>query len=135
MMRVPHILSMLGAACAFTLAAGPSALPEATAKPQATSCFWSRDWQGWKASADSTAIYLRVGRDRIYRMDLASACPELRYPDAHLVTTLHTGSICDALDIDLKVAQGQGFATACIVRKLSQLSPEEAKALPKALQP
>ena len=133
-MRTSHMLSMIGAAGVLALACAPSAQPE-PAKAPAPACFFSRDWQGWKASADDKSIYIRVGFNRIYRLDLASSCPDLHYPDAHLITNLRGDSICDALDIDLKVGQGHGFATPCIVRKLSQLSPEEAKALPKALQP
>ena len=133
-MRTSHILSMLGAVGVLALACAPSAQPEPSKAP-APSCFFSRDWQGWKASEDTKAIYIRVGINRIYRLDLASSCPDLRYPNAHLVTKLRGDSICNALDIDLKVSEGQGFATPCIVQKLSQLSPAEAAALPKALRP
>jgi hypothetical protein len=133
-MRTSHILSMLGAVGALTLAAAPAAQPETT-KPPAPSCFFSRDWQGWKATPDSQAIYIRVGRTKIYRLDLSSPCPDLHTPMAHLVTKFHgSGSVCTALDIDLKVSDGH-IATACIVRQLSELSPAEAAALPKDLQP
>ncbi len=133
-MRTTHILSMIGAAGALALACAPNALPEPSKGP-APACFFSRDWQGWKATDDGKSIYIRVGRRQIYRLDLASSCPDLNYPSAHLVTQLRGDSICDALDIDLKVSDGSGFAVPCIVRKLSQLSQAEAAALPKALQP
>lgn len=133
-MRTSHILSMIGAVGVLALACAPSAQPEPSKAP-APSCFFSRDWQGWKATDDGKAIYIRVGLHQIYRLDLASSCPDLHYPNAHLVTKLRGDSICDALDIDLKVSDGSGFAVPCIVSKLSELSQAEAAALPKALQP
>ncbi|MBS0411062.1 MAG: hypothetical protein JSR86_14180 [Proteobacteria bacterium] len=138
-MRTSHIVSMLGAAGALVLATAPTALPEAAnpegSKPPAASCFFSRDWQGWKATPDDKAIYIRVGRTKVYRLDLSSPCPSLHDPGSHLITKFHgSGSVCTALDIDLKVSDGH-IATACIVRQLSELSPAEAAALPKNLQP
>lgn len=134
-MRASHILTMAGLASALALTCAPTALPE-PAKPGTTACFFSRDWDGWKASADSKAIYIKVARRDVYRLDLASSCPDLHYPMAHLVTQFRgTDSVCNALDIDLKVSDGSGFAVPCIVSKLTQLSKEEAAALPKDLQP
>ena len=138
-MRTSHTLSMLGAAAALVLATAPTAQPEAAnppaAKPPAASCFFSRDWQGWKATPDDASIYIRVGRTKVYRLDLSSPCPGLHDPIAHLITQFHgSGSVCTALDIDLKVSDGH-IATACIVRQLTELTPAEAAALPKDLQP
>ena len=133
-MRTSHLLTMIGAAGALTLASAPSAQPEAVKAPP-PHCFFSTDWEGWKATRDDKSIYIRVRLRDIYRLDLSTPCPDLHWPDAHLITNLHGGTICNALDIDLKVAQGRNFPTSCIVSKLTQLTPAEASALPKELQP
>jgi hypothetical protein len=118
--------SMLGLA---TADARPAAHP-------AQQCFFSQDWNGWKATPDSKSIYIRVGVSKIYRLDLSSACPELQMPDVHLVTKLRgTSMICSALDLDLSVSDGHGFKTPCIVSNITPLSAAEAAALPKKLKP
>jgi hypothetical protein len=102
----------------------------------ARECFSSTEWSGWRASPDSKSIYIRVGVNRTFRIDLASACPELQEPDAHLVTKIHGSPwICDPLDLDLKVSVGHGFRTACFVSDITPLSADEAAALPKDLRP
>ncbi|MGA0600045.1 DUF6491 family protein [Caulobacter sp. KR2-114] len=133
-MRKTHLISMAGIAGLAALVCAPNAMPEPS-KAGSTACFFSRDWDGWKASADSKAIYIRVSHRDVYRLDLSSACPDLHYPNAHLVTKMHGDTICNALDIDLKVSSGDGFAVPCIVSHLTQLSKAEADALPKELQP
>jgi hypothetical protein len=114
-------------------------LAAADAQPASTKtdqCFYTQDWDGWKATPDSKAIYIRTGINKIWRLDLSSACPALQSPNAHLITHLHgSSSICSALDFDLKVGDASGFSTPCIVSNLTPLSDAEAKALPKDLKP
>jgi hypothetical protein len=99
-------------------------------------CFYPQNWNGWKATPDSKSIYIRVGVNEIYRLDLSSACPELQQPDAHLINTVRGPStICSAVDLDLRVSEGQGFSTPCIVSNMTPLSAAEASALPKKLRP
>jgi hypothetical protein len=120
-------LSVLGLAIA-------DAQPASSKPPQ--QCFYSNDWDGWKATPDSKAIYIRVGINKIWRLDLASACPTLQSPNPHLITKLHgSSSICSALDLDLRVSDDSGFAVPCIVSELTPLSAAEAAALPKNLRP
>lgn len=104
--------------------------------PPKRECFASRDWNGWKASPDSRSIYIRVSGDKLFRIDLASPCPELHDVGVHLVTRLHGSPwICHPLDLDLKVSHGHGFTTSCLVRDITRLSPEAAAALPRDLRP
>lgn len=126
--------TLIGMAAATLI--GPAAMAEPQAK-HATQCFYSSDWDGgWKATPDSKSIYIRVGINKIYRLDLSAPCPELQAPMSHLITEQRGGSsICSAIDLDLKVSDGHGFSTACIVRDLTQLSAEEASALPKNQRP
>lgn len=123
--------------CASLAAALSASFAEAQpAAPPKRECFASRDWNGWKASPDAKSIYIRVGRDKLYRIDLASACPALRGIGVHLVTRIHGSPwICHPLDLDLKVSDGHGFKTPCIVSDITRLSPEAAAALPKDLRP
>jgi hypothetical protein len=125
--------TLIGVAVAVLGMAAADAQPSQKPAPQ---CFFSQDWDGWKATKDSKTIYIRVGVSHIYRLDLSNACPELQMPDAHLITHIRGSStICTALDLDLKVSDMHGFATPCIVSQITPLSPAEAAALPKDVRP
>jgi hypothetical protein len=127
--KAPVLLG-LASLCAFGAA---NAEPPARSAPK---CFYSRDWNGWKASPDGKAIYIRAGANYIYRLDLGNACPAANGIGVHLVTkTRGSGSICGPLDLDLKVSDGRGFATPCMVSGVTPLSAEEASVLPNNLRP
>jgi hypothetical protein len=103
------------------------------AKP-AGQCFFTRDWNGWRA-ADNNAMYIRVQQSRIFRVDFAGGCPGLTSPATHLITKSTTGDVCTALDLDVKVSDDHGFSTSCIVDKITPLTKAQASALPKNLIP
>lgn len=125
--------TLIGLAAASMLGLAADAQP--STKP-APSCFFSIDWNGWKASPDSKSIYIRVGIHDIYRLDLSAACPELQMPDARLITKIRgSDSICSPLDIDLRVSDMHGFATPCIVSAITPLSPADVAAMPAKLKP
>ena len=111
------------------------AAPAANADP--AQCFYSHDWDGWKATPDSRTIFIKVGVNKIYRIDLARECPNLQAPHAQLRTdTPGNSAICTALDLNLQVADGLGGSkVSCIPSHITRLSPEEAAALPKNLRP
>jgi hypothetical protein len=116
--------------------AGAVAARAADAPASAESCFRSNDWSSWKAAPDARSLYISVNGNRVYRLDLAQACPALTSIGVHLVTRPRGGGwICRPADMDLKIADDHGFTTPCIVSGITPLSPDEAKALPKALQP
>ena len=98
------------------------------------SCFFITQMNGWNAPDDHT-IYLNVSGGKIYRLDLAGACPQLHYPGASLVTHNNESSICSPLDWDLRVRDSGGFATPCIVKGMTQLTPDQAAALPRSVRP
>jgi hypothetical protein len=107
----------------------------APALAQGQSCFFVNQWQGWKAADDHT-VYLSVsGGHRIYRLDMSTSCPALLDPSAILVTDNHTDSICSALDWNLRINEGHGMVTGCIVSKMTQLTPDQAAALPRKVRP
>jgi hypothetical protein len=131
---------LTGAALLGALALTGSSLAGATlanaepAKPAAR-CFYANDWESWKA-VDGHTMYVRVGIHRVFRLDFASTCQEMTWPDTHLITVFRgSNSVCSPLDIDLKVSDGHGFAEPCIVSGLSELSPDQIAALPKKSLP
>ena len=113
--------------------------PSAHAGPAASGparCFYSRDWSGWTVTPDARSMYIRVGVRDVYRLDFATICSAAQGVGAHLVTRIRGSSlVCNPIDLDLKVADGNGFATACLVNRITPLSAEEAAALPKKLRP
>jgi hypothetical protein len=84
-------------------------------------------------------MYLRINVNEYFRIDMAGECPELTYPDAHLITVWRGSSeVCGPLDWDLKVADGSGpgtFSVPCIVKAQTRLTPAEAAAIPKKFKP
>ncbi|HEY3814736.1 MAG TPA: DUF6491 family protein [Caulobacteraceae bacterium] len=131
MSRLPVLLALAGSALLLGAAAPASDAP----KPARSACFLSTDWQGWKPSADSRTIYIHVNVRDYYRLDLSSACTRLQDPTAHLVTHSQSPWICNAIDLDLKVADENGFAIPCIVRKITPMTRAEVDALPKKQRP
>ena len=133
-MRMGWILAALAGTAAAAMIGSAGAGPQASAKP-ANQCFYGHDWQGWHATPDSRAIYIRVNINDIWRLDFSSTCPRLNEPGVHLVTKTVNDLVCSPLDLDLKVSDNQGFATPCIVSGVTKLSEAEAKALPAKLKP
>lgn len=135
--RVPYMRKTM-----TILAAGASLLVSSAATVQAavtasrTRCFYSSQFEQWKA-ADAKTIYIRVSPHRFYRLDLAAPCSRLRSPGAFLVTKLHGSTdICSAADWDMHVAVSwSDIPTACIVKAMTELSPQEAAAIPKNALP
>jgi len=131
-MRRAILLGAIGVlAFAAPALADPSA--DAPAKPR---CFLSSQFENWK-SPDPKTIYIRVNLHQYYRLDLAAECSALRWPGAFLITKIHgSSSICSALDWDLHVSESwQDIPQACIVKKMTELTPEEAAAIPPKYKP
>jgi hypothetical protein len=110
------------------------------AQPQAPNgggaCFFSRNFQQWRAP-DANTILIRVGVNRFYRLDLAAPCHTLQFPNSHLVTVFRgSDTVCSPLDWDLRVAQyPAGITEQCIVRSMTQLTPEEVASFPPRFRP
>ena len=81
-------------------------------------------------------MYIRVNISRIYRLDFGAACSAATFGNPHLITRSRGSSyVCSPLDLDLRVSQGHGVGIPCIVSNMSQLSKEDAAALPRELKP
>jgi hypothetical protein len=129
----------LAAAAALVLAAAAASAPLAvsSASAQGRQCFRAQDWHG-SSSGGPRDLYIRVGMHDIWRLAMAQDCPGARYPGPVSIGDLVTGSneICSAVDLQISVMpQGGSNATACIVKSINKLTPEEAKALPKKVVP
>ena len=103
----------------------------AMAQGHAQSCFYPNQWTSWKAPDDHT-IFLKVGA-RIFRLDTGS-CPTLM-TGGTLITRNQSTQLCSAIDWDLRVRSGGGITTGCIVTNMTQLSPDQAAALPPNARP
>ena len=126
---------LLSAIAVITISVPAVAQSPGKSEPK-RSCFYFNQLDNWKAP-DAKTIYIRVGMHRIYRLDLAGSCSGLRSPGAFLITKIrgpHT--ICSAIDWDLHVAQSwQDIPQACIVKKMTELSPAEIAEIPPKAKP
>jgi hypothetical protein len=130
--------ALVGVAISGALVLTGSALAQPAGQPAAQQtgplkrCFYARDWQGWHAPNEHM-MYVRVNMHQIYRVDFASSCQALTWPDAHLITTFRgSDSVCTPLDLDIKVSDSpHGIPEPCIASGLSELTPEEIAAIPK----
>jgi hypothetical protein len=134
-----EILMSFRLALTAVLVAGAAALGAAPAVADTANhnnCFLSSDWSGWK-SPDPNTIYLRVNVNRIFRIDLASPSYQLSDPSVHLVSTIRGSSwICSPLDMQLYVNDNLGIARqALFVKAITELTPEQAKAIPAKYRP
>jgi hypothetical protein len=137
-LRLPSPAALAGLVAAPLLAA---TLSSAQAQPaggaRSGQCFSSKDWSGWKASADSRTLYIRVEPGGVYRLDLSYACPDLHNIDAKLINRAHEGdsNVCSPLDLDLTVITPPAEVSPCMVKTITRLSRDQAAALPKEMRP
>jgi hypothetical protein len=125
----------LGAAA---LVAASAPLAASTAGAQTRECFRSIDWHG--ASAGSPRdLYIRVNISDIWHLALAQDCPGAQSPGPVSLTNVVTGNsneICSGVDLQITVRpRGGSHSTACIVKSINKLTPDEVKALPKKAIP
>jgi hypothetical protein len=130
----------LGAA-ALVVTSGAMAVTSGAAKPAPTyNCFFPNQWRGW-SSPDPSTLYLKVNIHDVYRVDLANQTPELQWPSNHLIAKFNGTNVCQAIDLDLSVAQGvggqlgDGFRVPLIALKLTKLTPDEVAAIPPKFRP
>jgi hypothetical protein len=134
MIRLSCTIALTGAA--LLLAAQTAAMGQAP-KPK-NECFFTNQFQNWKAGSDDKTINIRVAGNRFYRLDLTNACHELSWPSATMINKFRSSTICSPLDWDMRISQGLGvgsFPTPCMVKAMTRLSPAEVAALPKKEKP
>jgi hypothetical protein len=124
---------ILGALAATALAGVASAAtaPAPSAPAANRTCFFTRNWESWKAP-DANTLYLKVFMHDIYRVDLSSGSDMLTWPDSHLINKVRgTDSVCSPIDLDLSVSNGSGIRVFLIAKAITKLTPEEIAAIPK----
>lgn len=138
------VAGLVGAGLAVTAAAqtppagtGPAAAPT-SAKPgpaKGRQCIFVRNIINY-ASDDADRLYIRVAVNRVYRLDLFAPCPELPWAERAIGIRSFGGSswICDPIDAEI-IVRNHGFHDRCQVRAITELSPDQIKALPKRAQP
>ena len=99
-------------------------------------CFSMSQMNGWR-SPDGKIIYLRIGANDYYRLELARACTTLKSVSPQLV--LHNrqgGPVCSVLDLDVRASESPGgIPEPCFPKTMRELSPAEAAALPRDAKP
>jgi hypothetical protein len=133
---------MISALLGLTIVSAPALADDANVNKPAPRCFSMRDFESWKAP-DANTIYIRVGVNRYYRLDLSGPCQALKMIDVHLITKSRgSDQVCSGLDWDLSVSdsvggigRGAGFRQACIVKTQTPLSAADVAAIPKGFKP
>ncbi len=127
--------ALIGLAIAGLSASVASAQDAAKPVKPPRQCFYLSDWRGWTAP-DKNTLYMKVNGRDVYRVDLAWGANELTWPGSHIVSVVRgSDSICNPLDLDLRVSDGSGFAMPIRAKAITKLTPDEVKALPKKYQP
>lgn len=126
--------SMAALALAALALAGTAGATTAPDKPPPTGrdCFISNSWQGWSAPGNGDFLYLRVGMHDIYRVDLTPGTHVYKAGDRFLINRVHGPDwICSPLDLQLTLADPQGYREPLIARSLRKLTAEEVAAIPR----
>lgn len=119
---------VLTAVALVALATDASAATAPTAKDQ---CILTRLLQGHTVGDDGHTLYLGVNGTEVYQVTTSGPClAHLTGSDPIVIRDQGLGKICKPLDLEI-VARG----TQCGIDKLTKLTPEQASALPKRLQP
>jgi hypothetical protein len=122
------------AATVAALALAPLAHAATDAPPAKTgrSCFASNTWEGWKTTDNGDALLLRINNHDIYRVDLTPGTHAYKGADNFLVNQVRGSNfICSALDLDLTLADHNGFRQPLIATSMRRLSPAEVAAIPR----
>jgi hypothetical protein len=131
MIRAGLLGTVLLAAAAPALA---DPAKDAAARP-VRACFSLSDWHGWSAP-DKNTLLMKVRNRDVYRVELSHGTSQLTSPGVHLVSVVRgVDSVCAPLDLDLRVADGYGFAMPIMAKTITKLSPEEIAAIPKKDRP
>jgi hypothetical protein len=122
------------AASAAILAGAVLSAPVVSAQPgqnhSGNQCFYTRNINGFHAPNDHT-LYVRVGVNDIYRLDLMTDCTGLTFRQGiGLESTPGDPWICSAIQATV-VYRDTGIRNICPVNSIHKLTPAEITALPK----
>jgi|KBSMisStandDraft_5_1062788.scaffolds.fasta_scaffold602465_2 hypothetical protein len=114
--------------CALLSGCASQAAPQAAATSTPQQCFSAKSIYSFHAIGDD-AVDVEIGSHRVYRLDLAGVCQDIRWSNAIAVRTLGGSSwICRGVDAEVIVPSPSG-TQRCLVTGVRQLSDAEAQAL------
>lgn len=126
------VIGLAATVAALALAPLAHAATEPAPAKTGNSCFASNTWDGWKTTNNGDALLLRINNRDIYRVDLTPGTHAYRGADQFLVNRVRGSNfICSALDLDLTLADHNGFRQPLIATSLRKLSPAEVAAIPR----
>jgi len=108
--------------------------PTAAAKPE-NQCFYSRNINGFNAPDDRT-LYIRVGVNEVYRLDLMNDCNGLTFRQDIALSDEPAGDafICSPIQATVTYREA-GIRERCPVTAMHRLTPAEIAAVPKKFLP
>jgi len=106
----------------------------AAPKPE-NQCFYSRNINGFNAPDDRT-LYIRVGVNEIYRLDLMNDCNGLTFRQDIALSDEPAGDafICSPIQATVTYREA-GIRERCPVTAMHKLTPAEIAAVPKKFLP
>ena len=115
--------------------AGGAGQPTAARAPSRdlTRCFSPRDVQSWRA-ADNRTVYVRVGVNRVYRMQLMGPCPNVDWTQRLGIQSFGGTQICSGIDATI-IAPTPIGPRRCPVTQITELTPAEIQAMPARNRP
>ena len=129
---------VLAAALAGAILGGAAlwlAAPAANAASSRDTCFARRNVESFNAPDDHT-VYLRVGVNAVYRLDLMTHCLDLSFRQNIGLEDQPAGAfICSPLEATVVYRAAGGIPQRCPVTAIHKLTPAEAAALPKKDRP
>ena len=128
---------LLLAAAIFALTASATAVAAPGDAQDHRDCFANTQWRGWSAAHDGDTVYLKVGMNDVYQVDLTPGSHVHRLSDQFLVNrAVGSGWVCSAVDLNLTLNDPYGGVVRPIVaRSLHRLSPAEIEASPERDRP
>jgi hypothetical protein len=124
------------AACANPNApsAGATGQPAAAqASSGGRNCFNVSQINGWRAG-DRGTVYVRVGVNRVFRMQLLGPCPDVNWSERIGIEASPTSWICSGLNATI-IAPSRIGRRRCPVTGIQELTPAEIAAMPPRHRP
>ena len=122
------------AGAALAAADATAALAQAPAR-SLNQCFHSSQWDGW-SSPGPGVIYIKVGASKIFKVELANPDRRLKQGGRFLVFSPRGSSmICNAIDLNLSLADTSGYDRPLFPTTLVRLTDEEVAAIPRKFRP
>jgi hypothetical protein len=119
------------AVCALLVSAAASQAQPAGRKLD--QCFRSTDIDN-SVQVNQSQLNIRTIDHRYFRVDMKGTCFSAPRVDPYELKVRGSDMICSPVDMDLS-AGPRGFKTPCFVDRITQMSPAEVAALPKADKP